>query len=144
VTDAVERVVEAVILLGGVGMESGGQAAAHAIRNGLAALPELRNARDGEVLPFALLAQLELERHVEADRRDVWAFCRSVGLPVCFADLGLAGVTPAQLARVAERALMEGETIYHEPCALSPERVVAALRAADARGRLARVAAGAC
>lgn len=139
VTEAVEKVVEAITLLGGLGAESGGLAAAHAIRNGLAALPELRGLCSGALMPFALLAQLELEKHTEQDRRDVLAFCRTVGLPVCFADLGVPDVTPVQIACVAERALVEGETIYHEPCALSPETVMEALRSADARGQAGKV-----
>jgi glycerol dehydrogenase len=101
-------------------------------------LPESRALCGGELMGFALLAQLELEKHVEQDRRDVLALCLAVGLPVCFADLGVPDATPAQIARVAERALAPGETIYHEPCALSVETVMESLRAADARGRAAK------
>ncbi len=39
VTPALEKVVEANTLLSGLGFESGGLAAAHAIHNGLTALP---------------------------------------------------------------------------------------------------------
>ncbi|VEB51629.1 glycerol dehydrogenase [Salmonella enterica subsp. enterica] len=40
VTPALERVIEANTYLSGVGFESGGLAAAHAIHNGLTAIPD--------------------------------------------------------------------------------------------------------
>jgi glycerol dehydrogenase len=141
VTDAVEKVVEANTLLSGLGSESGGLAAAHAIHNGLTALPETRGMWHGEKVAFGTLVLLELERHDAQERRDVLAFCLAVGLPVCFADLGVPHITPAQIATVAERALAAGETIYNEPCTLSPGTVMEALRSADARGRAARAVA---
>ena len=137
VTDAVEKVVEANTLLSGLGFESGGLAAAHAIHNGLIALPETHEMWHGEKIAFGTLVLLELEKHNTKDRRDVLDFCLAVGLPVCFADLGVPNITPAQIATVAERALATGETIYNEPCTLSPETVIEALRSADARGRAA-------
>jgi glycerol dehydrogenase len=138
VTDAVERVVEATTLLSGLGAENGGLAAAHAIRNGLATLPEMQACWHGELTAFSVLTQLELEKHTEQDRRDVLRLCLTVGLPVCFADLGLRSATPACIAHVVARALRAGETIYNEPCTITEETVTKALRAADARGFAAR------
>lgn len=136
VTEAVEKVVEATTLLSGLGNESGGLAAAHAISDGLTALPGARGLPQGEKVAFGTLVQLELEKCPMPERRAVLEFCVAVGLPVCFADLGMPEMTSAQIATVTERALAVGETIYNEPCALSPQTVAAALRAVDARGRL--------
>jgi glycerol dehydrogenase len=138
VTDAVERVVEATTLLSGLGAENGGLAAAHAIRNGLATRPEMQACWHGELMAFALLTQLELERRTENDRRDVLRLCLAVGLPVCFVDLGVQSATAAHIAHVAARALSAGESIDHEPCTVTQETVMEALRAADARGFAAR------
>jgi glycerol dehydrogenase len=138
VTDAVEKVVEATTLLSGLGSESGGVAAAHAIHNGLTALPEAQAMRHGETVAFGTLVLLELEKRNAQERREVLDFCLAVGLPVCFPDLGIPNVTPAQIAAVAQCALAMGETIYNEPCTLSPETVMEALRSTDARGRAAR------
>ena len=143
VTDAVEKIVEANILLSGLGSESGGLAAAHAIRNGLTILPETHQMWHGEKVAFGVLTALELEKASTQERRDVLDFCLAIGLPVCFADLGMPEVMPAQIRAVAERAMVEGETIYNEPCALSIAIVVAALRTADARGRAAKAVASA-
>ena len=143
VTDAVEKIVEANTLLSGLGSENGGLAAAHAIHNGLAALPETHGMWHGEKVAFGVLTLLEMERGNARERRDVLDFCLAIGLPVCFADLGVPDVTDEQLAAVAARALATGETIYNEPCALSPNAIIDALRSADARGRAARAVAAA-
>lgn len=138
VTDAVEKVVEANLLLGGLGGENGGMAVAHAIQRALGALPETRTAWHGERTAFGLRVQLELEKSAARDRQAVLRLCLAVGLPVCFADLGVPDVTPAQIAAVAECALAQGEAIHHALCTVSPETVAEALRTADARGRAAR------
>lgn len=143
VTDAVEKIVEATTLLSGLGAENGGLAAAHAIHNGLVALPETDGMLHGEKVAFGVQAMLELEKGNAQERREVLDFCLAIGLPVCFADLGAPDVTHAALAALAERALASGETIYNEPCALSPTIVIEALRSADARGRAAKAVASA-
>lgn len=48
VTPALERVIEANTYLSGVGFESGGLAAAHAIHNGLTAIPDAHHYYHGE------------------------------------------------------------------------------------------------
>jgi glycerol dehydrogenase len=74
-------VVEANTLLSGVGFESGGLAAAHAIHNGLTALPETRHFMHGEKVNFGPLTQLALEDQPAEEINDIIAFCMSVGLP---------------------------------------------------------------
>src|SRR4051794_25599397 len=58
---ALERLVEANTLLSGLGFESSGLAAAHAIHNGLTAAPTTHSYMHGEKVVFGLLAQLMLE-----------------------------------------------------------------------------------
>ena len=48
VTPALDHIVEANTLLSGLGFESGGLAAAHAIHNGFTALPQTHHAWHGE------------------------------------------------------------------------------------------------
>jgi glycerol dehydrogenase len=52
VTPALERVVEANTYLSGVGFESGGLAAAHAIHNGMTAIPDAHHYYHGEKVAF--------------------------------------------------------------------------------------------
>ena len=47
----------------------------------------------------------------------------------------LAGVTDAELTLVAEKTCAPEESIHNEPAEVSPETVLAALKAADAEGR---------
>ena len=58
VTDALERIVEANTYLSGIGFESSGLAAAHAIHNGFTILEECHHLYHGEKVAFGTLAQL--------------------------------------------------------------------------------------
>lgn len=138
VTPAVEKVVEANILLSGMGFESGGLAAAHAIHNGLTALPATHDRFHGEKVAFATLCQLMLEGKPEEELEEVYGFCETVALPTTLADLGVQSVDAADLRRVAEMACAPEETIHNMPFPVTPEQVVAAIQAADAWGRQGR------
>ena len=61
VTPAVEKVVEANTLLSGLGFESGGLAAAHAIHNGLTAAPQTHGLTHGQKVNIGSVTQLVLE-----------------------------------------------------------------------------------
>ena len=61
VTPALENIIETNILLSGIGFESGGLAAAHAIHDGLTILPGTHHYFHGEKVAFGTLAQLALE-----------------------------------------------------------------------------------
>jgi glycerol dehydrogenase len=135
VTPALERVIEANTLLSGLGFESGGLAAAHAIHNGFTALEETKKFWHGEKVAFGVLAMLILTDRPSEEIDRVFGFCESVGLPTTLADIGLEGVSRDRLLSAAERACGQGETIYNEPCEITPEAVLAALCTADAEGR---------
>ncbi|HEV7367597.1 glycerol dehydrogenase [Arenibaculum sp.] len=140
VTPALERIVEANTLLSGLGFESGGLAAAHAIHNGLTALHETHRFWHGEKVAIGTLALLALTGRPPALADEVFSFCEAVGLPTTLADIGLAGVGDERLMLVAERACQPGETIHNEPTEVTPRRVLAALKAVDAEGRRRRAA----
>lgn len=133
--DPFERVVEANTLLSGLGFESSGLAAAHAIHNGLTTAPGTHEYMHGEKVAFGLLAQLMLESQPKALVDEVLAFSMSVGLPTTFADIGIANPGRELLETIAERATAPGETIHNEPMTVTPKLVVEAMRAADAVGR---------
>ena len=131
---ALERLVEANTLLSGLGFESSGLAAAHAIHNGLTTAPGTHTFMHGEKVAFGLLAQLMLESQPSSVVEEVLTFSNSLGLPTTFADIGIANPDRELLATVAARATIPGETIHNEPMHVSPEMVVEAMRAADAAG----------
>jgi glycerol dehydrogenase len=88
--EALDRLVEANTLLSGLGFESSGLAAAHAIHNGLTAAPGTHAYMHGEKVAFGLLAQLMLESQPASVVEEVLAFANSVGLPTTLADIGIA------------------------------------------------------
>ena len=137
-TQAVEDIIEANTLLSGLGFESGGLAAAHAIHNGLTLLPETSGTLHGEKVAFGTLAQLMLEQAPAEELERVARFCMAVGLPATLEELGITDTSPEHLAAVAERACTVGGTMRNMPIAVTPAMVIDALRAADAYGRRQR------
>ena len=135
VTPALERIVEANTLLSGLGFESGGLAAAHAIHNGLTVLEETHKFWHGEKVAIGLLAMLILTGRNSQVIDEVYQFCESVGLPTTLGDIGLEEVSQERLMLVAERACAVGETIHNEPYEVTPQHVLAALLTADAEGK---------
>ncbi len=134
-TEAVEKVIEANTLLSGLGFESGGLAGAHAIHNGLTVLPECHHMYHGEKVAFGTITQLVLENVGGEQLEEIITFCIELGLPVTFAELGITEVTDEKLMAVATAACAEGDTLHNMPFEVTPEKVVAALKAADAYGR---------
>ncbi len=135
VTPALEKVVEANTLLSGLGFESGGLAAAHAMHNGLTVLPQVHSRFHGEKVAFGVLASLFLTDKPPALMEQVYGFCESIGLPTTLDDLGLTAVTDRELGQVAEGACAAGDTMPNEPFDTSIGAVVDAIKAADAFGR---------
>ena len=129
--DSLERLVEANTLLSGLGFESSGLAAAHAIHNGLTTAPGTHGYMHGEKVAFGLISQLMLESQPQLVVDEVLAFSESVGLPITFEQVGIGNPSQELLERVAKRATAPGETIHNEPIAVTPECVMEAMRAAD-------------
>jgi glycerol dehydrogenase len=135
VTPALERIVEANTLLSGLGFESAGLAAAHAIHNGLTALEQTHAFFHGEKVAFGTLTSLFLtDKHPDIID-EVYTFCQQIGLPMTLADIGLAKVSDNELMKVAETACASGETIHNEPIPVTPLMVFSAMKAADAEGK---------
>lgn len=132
--DALERVVEANILLSGIGFESGGVAAAHAIHHGLCELDDVHHHLHGEKVAIGVLAGLLIQGRQEEFEK-VRTFCRSVRLPTTLGDIGIAEATPEKLAIVARRACRAGEIIHNEPMPVTEDMVVAALEKLARGGR---------
>ena len=134
VTPALEHVVEANTLLSGIGFESGGLAAAHAIHNGLTVLPDTHCALHGEKVAIGVQTMMFLSDQKQSTVNMVYDFCQSVGLPITLREIGLKDVSDTDLMAVAEAACAEGETIHNEPCEINMRNVFAALKVANAEG----------
>lgn len=133
-TEDVEKIVEANTLLSGLGFESGGLAAAHAIHNGLTALDETHHYFHGEKVAFGTLVQMVMENRSTKELQEVLQFCVAVGLPVTLKEIGVTDVTPEKIRKAAEMSCAEGETIYNMPFPVTPELVYNAIMGANAIG----------
>ncbi|MCD4680144.1 MAG: glycerol dehydrogenase [Bacteroidales bacterium] len=135
VTPALEHIVEANTLLSGLGFESGGLAAAHAIHNGLTILKQTHEYYHGEKVAIGTLASLILTGKPKDTIDEVFSFCESVGLPTTLCDIGLSEISDEELMKVAEAACAKGETIHNEPIPVVPEMVFSSLKTIDAIGK---------
>src|SRR6266571_5064036 len=104
VTPALEHLVEANTLLSGLGFESSGLAAAHAIHNGLTTAPPTHEFFHGEKVAYGVLVQLILEGKPRSLLMQVLEFASEVGLPLTLADIGLGELDRDMLHRIAERS----------------------------------------
>jgi glycerol dehydrogenase len=134
VTQALENIVEANILLSGLGFESGGLGGAHAIHDGLTILQGTHKYYHGEKVAFGTLAQLVLENAPMSEINEVLNFCLKVGLPVCISDIGVDRMSQEELMAVAAKACIPEESIHAMPFPVTVESVAAAIKIADRIG----------
>jgi glycerol dehydrogenase len=103
--DAFERVVEATILMAGIGFESGGLSVTHALTRGLPGLPGLGSVPHGYLISYGLMVQLKLERDQEKLHAELYNWLPRIGLPRNLGDLTKKVATPAQWDQAAKEIL---------------------------------------
>lgn len=135
VTEAMNKIVETNILLSGLGFESGGLAAAHAIHNGMTVLPGAHHYLHGEKVAFATITQLVLEDADKEELETVLDFCASVGLPLTLSDIGVEDITFEEALEVAKIACIPEESIHSMPFPIVTEEVANAIIVADKIGQ---------
>jgi glycerol dehydrogenase len=136
VTPAVERVIEANVLLSGLGFESGGLATAHMIANPLSNFPECADLTHGEKVSFGIVTQLSLDEDTDTQTMyQIHDFLIAIGLPVTFAELGLAGVSRERLQPVGDICAAPGSLCGNHCFEVSSAGVVDAMFAADLVGQ---------
>ena len=144
VTPAVEKVVEANVLLSGLGFESGGVATAHMVANCLPSFPECHHLMHGHEVGFGVISQLCLDVEMPVARKhEIVDFEVAAGLPVTFADLGLKDVTRERLQAIGEICAGEGSLCRNHPFEVTADSVIDAMIAADALGTERKGLAGA-
>ena len=122
-----ERVVEANILLSGLGFESCGVAAAHGIQDGLSELEETHSSLHGEKVAIGILGELKLQTSDDQDFKKFEDFMTRIGLPTRLRHIGIPDAKKELLERVAKRACRENDIIHNEPFPVSPDMVVRVL-----------------
>ena len=142
VTPAVEKVIEANTLLSGLGFESGGLAAAHAIHNGLTAVEATHGLAHGQKVNIGSVTQLVMEGAPSSDIKDFIEFTTRVGLPTTLTEVGLKADDEKSLRTIAEAATVPGETIHSMPFEVTADDVVSALASIERLARGVRQRAG--
>lgn len=133
VSEAFENVVEANILLSGLGFLNTGLAAAHGIHSGLTVLPETHKYLHGEKVSFGIVCQLVLEEMEETALNRILTFMADIGLPMTLEELGVES-TGEKIEAIAEKTA-EGLLVHHEEKKITPDYLCEVIKKADMLGR---------
>ncbi|MHC4248481.1 MAG: glycerol dehydrogenase [Planctomycetota bacterium] len=143
VNEAVEKVVEANVLMSGLGFENGGVATAHMVAMFLPPTRDHDKLMHGDEVGFGVLTQLCLDKSFDAvEKARIVDFEIAIGLPVTFADLGLEGIDREGLKVTGDVCGGEGSLCANHPFPVTSEDIVDAMIAADAFGQERKKAAG--
>ncbi|WP_439622215.1 glycerol dehydrogenase [Shinella sp.] len=102
-TEAFEAAVEAMILMAGLGFESGGLSVPHALTRGLPLLPGVKTRPHGLQVAYGLVVHHRLMGEAMPDA--LLALYHHAGLPLCLADLTAAQISRSQLTAVAQASI---------------------------------------
>lgn len=131
VTESLEKIIEANILLSGLGFEGCGVAAAHAFTQGFSLIPELHGNLHGEEVAVGLIGQLALEGRSDEFIIDMVRFYRAIDLPSHLLMLGLKSVSEQHLRTIANFACRSGSRMHNMSFPVEVDMAVAALRRAE-------------
>ncbi len=151
---AMDAIIEANILLSGLGFESGGISGSHAVGHGFYHVAEYFESPrfHGEVVAFGALTQLMLESRPPEFLDAVFGLCLDVGLPTTFADLTLKDTSDEVLEKVALAAARD-VVLISSMCGASAQPddlgryydhvvILNAMKAVDLYGRNLKARAG--
>ena len=132
---ALANIVEANILLSGLGFESGGLAGAHGVAQGLTACRDLHaNCLHGELVAIGVMTQLIMEKRLD-EAKQAAQFFKDVGLPLHLAQLGFDLLKrEAELDNIVQHSL-EVFFIRYEPFEITHSFLKEAMLEASKFGR---------
>ncbi len=131
VTDDLEYVVEAAVLLSTLAFENGGLSIAHALAPPLGVVRGACDALHGEHVAYATLVQMTTEQRPDAEIDDVRGFLRQIGLPVSLRDLGMPDPTDAEIEQLAKSAAANPH-VLNQPRPVTAADLARAIRAVEA------------
>ncbi|WP_136443719.1 glycerol dehydrogenase [Pacificoceanicola onchidii] len=136
-TPAFERVVEATVLMAGLGFENGGLSVAHALTRGLPQLSGLGSAPHGFLISYGLMVQLKLEATSSNEHADLFEWLAKIGLPRHLTDLTQDMPSGAEWAQAAQ-AILDAPHMANFERVVSQEELIAAMMnsAPDLEGAL--------
>lgn len=136
VTPALEKTIEAIFYLSGVGFENSGLSCAHSIHDALTALPECHPYMHGYKVAFGGLCHLLLENRPSTEVLEYLKFSTEIGLPITFEQLGIMENVEKKIKEISSLAFIKDP--LHE-CKMPPEitadDIYTAMMMADKLGR---------
>jgi glycerol dehydrogenase len=132
----VEAVVEAAVLLSGLGFESGGLSIAHALVRGISMVPGLASTLHGEAVAFGTVVQMLLEPRPADEVGSHLGLLRKVGLRVSLESLGQARLQAGEWDSLVA-ATLSAPYIAHFPRRIDAGDLRTAVEEADRRLRAA-------
>lgn len=105
-TDILEDVIEANILLSGLGFENAGCSVAHAIASGLSIIRDTDSYLHGEKVAFGTLVQLIVDGYPLVETEELCRLLVDLGLPVTLEELHV-GKDEATIRAIAEKSIVD-------------------------------------
>lgn len=117
--ESVEAVIEATVLLSGIGFETGGLSLAHALLRGLSAIPALASSLHGEAVAFGTVTQILVEcdrgQRAPAVLEEFLVLLERIGLRVSLESLGHGQLSADELAQVVATTLAAPYAAHFPP-----------------------------
>lgn len=129
-TPAVEDVIEANVLLSGLGFMNAGCAGAHGVHNGISEIEAGNAYLHGEKVAFGLVCELVLENASDDLINKMLEFMDSIGLPITMEQFGIE-CNDENLNIIVEHTVFKNALIHREPVVITPEVVKNAIIAAN-------------
>ena len=101
VDDSLESVVEACLLMSGLGFENGGLSISHSLTRGLVKARGAKNAIHGDQVAYGALVHLAVEGNNDQTIDELMQFYRKIGLPCTLAELGMDTATGEEIRQIA-------------------------------------------
>ncbi|PAU86091.1 alcohol dehydrogenase [Pseudomonas sp. WN033] len=115
VNNALENLLEAVVLLSTVSFENGGLSLSHALARGFSYLERARGTLHGDHVAYGLLVQLIMEKRPTAFIQELVGFYQQIGLPTQLDDFGLSSPTVAEIRSLAENSMISPSAARFAP-----------------------------
>lgn len=132
VSPALDTITETNTLLSGLGFESAGLAAAHAIYDAFSVIPgKSQTMLHGEKVAYGTLCELVFDNAPATELDKFIDFFQTVGLPTTLEELHMENCTYADFVKVGKQATIPSETIHNMPMKVTVEDVADAIVAVD-------------
>lgn len=135
-TPAYNKVIEANILMSGLGFENNGSASDHIFFFGIESLAGREHyCYHGEGVAFSTCCQLVMQGASNEQLDEVYGFLRDVGLPITLEDMRMTGLTDEEYGKMAEFVCGMRFAANH-PFKFTKEGVIGAYKTADKIGQM--------